>query len=188
MEWEPHIDVPESSPTLWSASRTAGLWSHADQVFFFPLERNYFPLCSPSAVKPEKGFRRPAMLLPIPRTMILCITHRTRDTNTVFLRVSQDICKCPRPLPYLNPFFPYTHVSVPPPTALCYLSNDIYDYHYVTQGKTTVPSIDDKEDFQFCDVSVEFCKNALDTFLWIPVVTRPSLRVKIILSCTFKQI
>ncbi|XP_045127371.1 myosin heavy chain, muscle-like [Portunus trituberculatus] len=34
---------------------------------------------------------------------------------------------------------------------LCSLSNDIYDYHYVSQGKVTVPSIDDKEDMQFCD-------------------------------------
>merc|ERR1712198_265071 len=33
----------------------------------------------------------------------------------------------------------------------CFLSNDIYDYWYVSQGKTTVPSIDDKEDMQFAD-------------------------------------
>jgi len=33
---------------------------------------------------------------------------------------------------------------------LCYLSDDIYDYHYVSQGKVTVPSIDDGEDMQFC--------------------------------------
>ncbi|XP_071512369.1 myosin heavy chain, muscle-like isoform X1 [Panulirus ornatus] len=34
---------------------------------------------------------------------------------------------------------------------MCCLSNDIYDYHYVSQGKVTVPSIDDGEDIQFCD-------------------------------------
>ncbi|XP_050734450.1 myosin heavy chain, muscle-like [Eriocheir sinensis] len=33
---------------------------------------------------------------------------------------------------------------------MCLLSNDIHDYHYVSQGKVTVPSIDDKEDMQFC--------------------------------------
>ncbi|XP_071512372.1 myosin heavy chain, muscle-like [Panulirus ornatus] len=33
---------------------------------------------------------------------------------------------------------------------LCCLSNDIYGYHYVSQGKVTVPSIDDGEDMQFC--------------------------------------
>ncbi|MPC23537.1 Myosin heavy chain, muscle [Portunus trituberculatus] len=34
--------------------------------------------------------------------------------------------------------------------ATCLLSNDIYDYGYVSQGKVTVPSIDDGEDMQFC--------------------------------------
>lgn len=38
---------------------------------------------------------------------------------------------------------------------MCLLSNDIYDYHYVSQGKVTVPSIDDKEDMQFCHVSIK---------------------------------
>merc|ERR1711953_1635922 len=33
----------------------------------------------------------------------------------------------------------------------CLLSNDIKDYWYVSQGKLTVPSIDDKEDMQFAD-------------------------------------
>ncbi|XP_042212127.1 myosin heavy chain, muscle-like isoform X2 [Homarus americanus] len=33
---------------------------------------------------------------------------------------------------------------------MCFLSDDIYDYHYVSQGKVTVPSIDDGEDMQFC--------------------------------------
>ncbi|QQP57410.1 Myosin heavy chain 1 [Caligus rogercresseyi] len=33
----------------------------------------------------------------------------------------------------------------------CQLSNDIYDYWWVSQGKVTVPSIDDKEDMQFAD-------------------------------------
>merc|ERR1711936_1031273 len=33
----------------------------------------------------------------------------------------------------------------------CLLTNDIYDYWYVSQGKTTVPSIDDKEDMMFAD-------------------------------------
>merc|ERR1719242_1226320 len=33
----------------------------------------------------------------------------------------------------------------------CLLTNDIKDYWYVSQGKLTVPSIDDKEDMQFAD-------------------------------------
>ena len=31
------------------------------------------------------------------------------------------------------------------------LSNDIMDYWYVSQGKITVPSIDDREDMQFAN-------------------------------------
>lgn len=38
-------------------------------------------------------------------------------------------------------------------SALCLLSNDIYDYHYVSQGKVTVASIDDKEEMDFTHVS-----------------------------------
>ncbi|XP_042243059.1 myosin heavy chain, muscle-like isoform X34 [Homarus americanus] len=34
---------------------------------------------------------------------------------------------------------------------ICRLSNDIHDYHFVSQGKVTVASIDDKEDMQFTD-------------------------------------
>ena len=33
----------------------------------------------------------------------------------------------------------------------CLLSNNIHDYHFVSQGKVSVESIDDKEDMQFAD-------------------------------------
>lgn len=36
---------------------------------------------------------------------------------------------------------------------MCFLSNNIHDYHYVSQGKVTVASIDDREDMEFTDVS-----------------------------------
>jgi len=39
--------------------------------------------------------------------------------------------------------------SVPDLKEKCLLSNEILDYWYVSQGKLTVPSIDDKEDMQF---------------------------------------
>ena len=39
--------------------------------------------------------------------------------------------------------------AVPDLKKKCFLSDDIYDYHYVSQGKTTVPSIDDNEDLEF---------------------------------------
>merc|ERR1711963_621713 len=41
--------------------------------------------------------------------------------------------------------------QVPDLKEKCCLSNDIKDYWYVSQGKLTVPSIDDKEDMQFAD-------------------------------------
>merc|ERR1739844_800541 len=39
--------------------------------------------------------------------------------------------------------------EVPDIKEKCLLSNDIYDYWWVSQGKTTVPSINDKEDMMF---------------------------------------
>ncbi|XP_037787468.1 myosin heavy chain, muscle-like, partial [Penaeus monodon] len=39
--------------------------------------------------------------------------------------------------------------QVPYLKKICRLSDDIYDYNYVSQGKVTVPSIDDKEDMEF---------------------------------------
>ena len=41
--------------------------------------------------------------------------------------------------------------QVPDLKEKCLLSNNILDYWYVSQGKLTVPSIDDKEDMQFAD-------------------------------------
>ena len=36
--------------------------------------------------------------------------------------------------------------------AMCSLSDNIYDYPFVSQGKVTVPSIDDSEEMQMADV------------------------------------
>merc|ERR1739846_276391 len=41
--------------------------------------------------------------------------------------------------------------QVPDLKEKCLLSDDILDYWFVSQGKLTVPSIDDKEDMQFAD-------------------------------------
>merc|ERR1712079_107053 len=41
--------------------------------------------------------------------------------------------------------------AVPDLKEKCLLSNEILDYWFVSQGKLTVPSIDDKEDMQFAD-------------------------------------
>lgn len=36
---------------------------------------------------------------------------------------------------------------------MCLLTDNIYDYHNVSQGKITVPNMDDGEEFQLTDVS-----------------------------------
>lgn len=37
---------------------------------------------------------------------------------------------------------------------MCFLSNNIYDYNNVSQGKITIPNMDDGEEFAATDVSV----------------------------------
>lgn len=39
---------------------------------------------------------------------------------------------------------------------MCFLSNNVYDYYIVSQGKITVPGIDDGEDLTLADVSFLF--------------------------------
>lgn len=43
--------------------------------------------------------------------------------------------------------------SFPTTSEFCLLSNNISDYHYVAQGKTTIPNVDDGEEFQLTNVS-----------------------------------
>ena len=43
------------------------------------------------------------------------------------------------------------YYQVPDLKEKCLLSDNILDYWYVSQGKLTVPSIDDKEDMMFAD-------------------------------------
>jgi len=52
--------------------------------------------------------------------------------------------------------------QVPDLKEKCMLSNDILDYWYVSQGKLTVPSIDDKEDMQFADEAFDALGFSLD--------------------------
>lgn len=51
------------------------------------------------------------------------------------------------------------------PTAKCLLSNNILDYHIVSQGKTTIPSVDDGEEMQVTDV--RYRKQAFNVLLVI---------------------
>jgi hypothetical protein len=36
---------------------------------------------------------------------------------------------------------------------MCFLSDNIYDYNTVSQGKITIPNVDDSEELQLTDVS-----------------------------------
>ena len=39
-------------------------------------------------------------------------------------------------------------------SAKCLLSNNIMDYHVVSQGKTSIPGVDDGEEMELTDVRV----------------------------------
>lgn len=43
-----------------------------------------------------------------------------------------------------------------PQIGKCLLSNDIYDYHIVSQGKTTIPSVNDSEEMEITDVRIHY--------------------------------
>lgn len=57
----------------------------------------------------------------------------------------------------------------------CCLSNDIYDYVNVSQGKTTIPNVNDAEEFSLTDVSNDATnpKFVMSLFLFKIVNCRP---------------
>lgn len=40
-------------------------------------------------------------------------------------------------------------------TATCFLTDNIYDYYNVSQGKITIPGMDDGEEFRLTDVRLD---------------------------------
>lgn len=61
------------------------------------------------------------------------------------------------------------------PTEMCFLSNNVYDYYNVSQGKITVPGIDDGEESMLADVS-----HRIEQFLcWVTrhLVSRSAISV-----------
>merc|ERR1712048_1260055 len=52
-------------------------------------------------------------------------------------------------------FYQLLQPFVPDLKEKCCLSNDIYDYNYVSQGKTTVASIDDNEELEMTDAAFD---------------------------------
>lgn len=55
---------------------------------------------------------------------------------------------------------------------MCFLSNNIYDYVNVSQGKITVPGMDDGEECQAMDVSLN-CPKSLLLHLLPPLLSHP---------------
>lgn len=47
---------------------------------------------------------------------------------------------------------------------MCLLSNNIYDYHNVSQGKITVANLDDGEEFGMTDVSSVTIKSVCEIY------------------------
>ena len=58
--------------------------------------------------------------------------------------------------------------SIAYPAANCMLSDNIYDYYNVSQGKITIPNVDDGEECQLTDVSNS----------WIPPNRTPFYRLR----------
>lgn len=50
-------------------------------------------------------------------------------------------------------------ISFKSPTDMCILSNNIYDYVNVSQGKITIPNVDDGEECTLTDVSPLFSES-----------------------------
>jgi len=62
-------------------------------------------------------------------------------------------------------FYQLMEPAVPDLKKKCLLSNDIYDYHFVSMGKTKVPSIDDNEDLEFTHEAFRIlCFGEADTY------------------------
>ena len=54
---------------------------------------------------------------------------------------------------------PYHTTTCTNPIGLCLLSNNVRDYHFVSQGKTTIPDVDDGEEMKVTDVSITLLIN-----------------------------
>ncbi len=48
--------------------------------------------------------------------------------------------------------------------AMCCLTDNLLDYHFVSQGKLTVNGMDDAEEMYFTDVRLDFWRGGLQLF------------------------
>ena len=68
---------------------------------------------------------------------------------------------------------PCTHRT---PTADCSLVDDIYTYNFVSQGKITIPSMDDSEEMGLTDVRMSWWLHQVSLFHWLLSGETSSLR------------
>lgn len=54
---------------------------------------------------------------------------------------------------------------------MCFLTDNIYDYYNVSQGKITIPNMDDGEEFSLTDVSFFLNRNVLNVDKLISTTT-----------------
>jgi len=72
------------------------------------------------------------------------------DIETYLLEKARVISQQPLERSY-HIFYQIMSGAIPTLKAMCGLSNDIYEYHYVSQGKTTIPGVDDGEELLAAD-------------------------------------
>lgn len=66
---------------------------------------------------------------------------------------------------------------------MCMLSEDIHDYYYVAQGKTSIPGMDDGEEFSLTDVrthkSVSFIISSYTFLVPFLLVSHPFVEANV---------
>ncbi|KAF0296961.1 Myosin heavy chain, muscle [Amphibalanus amphitrite] len=76
------------------------------------------------------------------------------DIETYLLEKARVISQQPLERSY-HIFYQMMSGAIPSIKKDCLLSDDIYDYHFVSQGKTTIPNVDDAEELVFTDTAFD---------------------------------
>ena len=80
-------------------------------------------------------------------------THAHRIELKIFFEIHHRAqSKCFIPIASLIPYYYKIRIKTYPKIDICLLSNNIMDYHVVSQGKTTIPNVDDGEEMGLTDV------------------------------------
>lgn len=77
------------------------------------------------------------------------VEHQERKNDPITKRITKNIVFS------FYCYFSQNQINYIISTATCFLSDNIYDYTNVSQGKITIPNIDDGEEFVLTDVSLK---------------------------------